>query len=64
MAAKLGLPFIDAIEKVVDRCQAENAAENRFHHQVDGAFVVTLPLDPGKACSVSDIVDSAWNVAT
>lgn len=63
LAAKLGLPFIDAIEKVVDN-PPQNMQQNRFHQcqNLDGAFVITPPLMPGPALLVDDIVDSAWTL--
>ncbi|HFK2719758.1 TPA: hypothetical protein ACG1DL_000461, partial [Escherichia coli] len=63
LAAKLGLPFIDAIEKVVDN-PPQKMQQNRFHQcqNLDGAFVITPPLMPGPALLVDDIVDSAWTL--
>lgn len=63
LAAKLGLPFIDAIEKVVDN-PPQKMQQNCFHQcqNLDGAFVITPPLMPGPALLVDDIVDSAWTL--
>lgn len=64
LAARLGLPFIDAVSKVKDN-QPQKGQQNRFHQcrNLDGAFAINqaaLPDTP--VLLVDDIVDSGWTL--
>jgi ATP-dependent DNA helicase RecQ len=63
LAARLGLPFVDAVEKV--RVNApQKAQQNRFHQcrNLDGAFNIEEPVPKGSVFLVDDIVDSGWTL--
>ncbi|WP_374961131.1 RecQ family ATP-dependent DNA helicase [Spongiibacter tropicus] len=68
LAARLGLPFVDAVGKVKDN-QPQKGQQNRFHQcrNLDGAFAVTQlypeQLYHGQpVLLVDDIVDSGWTL--
>jgi len=63
LASRLGLPFVDAVEKV--RVNApQKAQQNRFHQcrNLDGAFNIEEPVPEGSVFLVDDIVDSGWTL--
>lgn len=63
LAARLGLPFVDAISKVKDN-QPQKGQQNRFHQcrNLDGAFAVTQLYQGQQVLLVDDIVDSGWTL--
>jgi len=63
LAARLGLPFIDAVSKVKDNL-AQKGQQNRFHQcrNLDGAFAVQQPIPNGPVLLIDDIVDSGWTL--
>ncbi|MDM1708387.1 RecQ family ATP-dependent DNA helicase [Thiopseudomonas alkaliphila] len=63
LAARLGLPFVDAVSKVKDN-QPQKGQQNRFHQcrNLDGAFAVTQFYQGLPVLLVDDIVDSGWTL--
>ncbi|WP_288362806.1 RecQ family ATP-dependent DNA helicase [uncultured Spongiibacter sp.] len=63
LAARLGLPFLDAVSKVRDN-QPQKGQQNRFHQcrNLDGAFAVTQLYKAQSVLLVDDIVDSGWTL--
>ena len=63
LAQKLGLPFIDAIEKIKQNAP-QKAQENRFHqcHNLDGVFSIKEPIPQGNVFLIDDVVDSRWTL--
>lgn len=63
LAARLGLPFVDAVSKVKDN-QQQKGQQNRFHQcrNLDGAFQVTQLYRDQPVLLVDDIVDSGWTL--
>lgn len=63
LAARLGLPFVDAVSKVKDN-QPQKDQQNRFHQcrNLDGAFAVTQLYQGQPVLLVDDIVDSGWTL--
>lgn len=63
LAARLGLPFVDAVSKVKDN-QPQKGQQNRFHQcrNLDGAFSVTQLYQRQPVLLVDDIVDSGWTL--
>ena len=63
LAARLGLPFVDAVSKVKDN-QPQKGQQNRFHQcrNLDGAFAVTQLHQGQPVLLVDDIVDSGWTL--
>ena len=63
LAARLDLPFVDAISKVKDN-QPQKGQQNRFHQcrNLDGAFAVTQLYQGQPVLLVDDIVDSGWTM--
>jgi ATP-dependent DNA helicase RecQ len=63
LAARLGLPFIDAVSKVKDNL-AQKGQQNRFHQcrNLDGAFAIQQPIPNGPVLLIDDIVDSGWTL--
>jgi len=63
LAARLGLPFVDAVEKVKEN-QPQKGQQNRFHQcrNLDGVFSINEALPSGPVLLVDDIVDSAWTL--
>jgi ATP-dependent DNA helicase RecQ len=63
LAQRLGLPFVNAVEKVRDN-QPQKLQQNRFHqcHNLDGVFAIAdgIPYDP--VLLVDDVVDSGWTL--
>jgi ATP-dependent DNA helicase RecQ len=62
LAARLGLPFVDAVSKVRDN-DPQKGQQNRFHQcrNLDGVFAVTLYQEQ-PVLLVDDIVDSGWTL--
>lgn len=63
LAARLGLEFVDVIQKVRDNEQ-QKFQQNRFHQcrNLDGAFEVQESIPEGPCFLVDDIVDSGWTL--
>jgi ATP-dependent DNA helicase RecQ len=63
LAARLGLPFVDAVSKAKDN-QPQKGQQNRFHQcrNLDGAFAVTQLYQEQPVLLVDDIVDSGWTL--
>ncbi len=63
LAIRLGLEFVDVIQKVRDNEQ-QKFQQNRFHQcrNLDGAFEVQEPIPEGPCFLVDDIVDSGWTL--
>lgn len=63
LAQQLGLPCVDAVEKVLDN-QPQKLQQNRFHqcHNLDGAFEVLVGIPSGPVLLVDDVVDSGWTM--
>ena len=63
LAARLDLPFVDAVSKVKDN-QQQKGQQNRFHQcrNLDGAFQVTQLYQGQHVLLVDDIVDSGWTL--
>lgn len=63
LAARLGLPFMDAISKVKDN-QPQKGQQNRFHQcrNLDGAFAVSQVYPGQPVLLVDDVVDSGWTL--
>lgn len=65
LAAKLGLSFFAAVEKIRET-PAQKGMENRFHQcrNLDGAFrVVEGSFPRGAVLLVDDVSDSGWTLA-
>ncbi|MCU7960473.1 MAG: RecQ family ATP-dependent DNA helicase [gamma proteobacterium symbiont of Bathyaustriella thionipta] len=63
LAARLGLPFVDAIHKVIDNEPQKNQ-QNRFHQcrNLDGVFEVSEEIPNTPVLLVDDVIDSGWTV--
>jgi ATP-dependent DNA helicase RecQ len=63
LADSLGLPFVNAIEKVKNN-EPQKGQQNRFHqcHNLDGVFNVTKLHKDKPVLLVDDIVDSGWTL--
>ncbi|PKD38114.1 RecQ family ATP-dependent DNA helicase [Methylomonas sp. EFPC1] len=63
LAARLGLPFIDAVSKVKNK-QPQKGQENSFHQcrNLDGAFAIQQPIPNDPVLLIDDIVDSGWTL--
>jgi ATP-dependent DNA helicase RecQ len=63
LARRLGLPFVDAVQKVLDN-PPQKQQQNRFHqcHNLDGAFEVIKGIPSGPVLLVDDVVDSGWTI--
>ena len=63
LARRLGLPFVDALRKVLDN-PPQKQQQNRFHqcHNLDGAFEVSKGIPSGPVLLVDDVVDSGWTM--
>jgi ATP-dependent DNA helicase RecQ len=63
LAARLGLPFIDAIHKIVNNEPQKNQ-QNRFHQcrNLDGVFEISKKLPEMAVLLVDDVIDSGWTV--
>jgi len=63
LAQRLGLPFVNAVEKVRDN-QPQKLQENRFHqcHNLDGVFEIVDDIPPDPVLLVDDVVDSGWTM--
>jgi len=61
MAVRLGLPFVDAVQKV-SLNQPQKLQQNRFHQcrNLDGAFAISEPIPNGPVLLIDDVVDSGW----
>lgn len=63
LAARLELPFVQAVTKVRNNEQ-QKLQQNRYHqcHNLDGVFAVMEGIPNGPVLLVDDIVDSAWTM--
>ncbi len=63
LAARLGLPFVNAVSKVKDN-QPQKGQQNRFHqcHNLDGVFAVSQLHRNKPVLLVDDVVDSGWTL--
>ncbi len=63
LSARLGLPFVDAIRKIVDN-EPQKDQRNRFHQcrNLDGAFEISAGVSEAPALLVDDVIDSGWTV--
>jgi len=63
LAARLGLPFVDAVEKVCDN-QPQKSQQNSFHqcHNLDGVFTITKLHEGRPVLLIDDIIDSGWTL--
>ncbi len=63
LAARLGLPFVDAVHKIVDNEPQKNQ-QNRFHQcrNLDGVFEISENIFETPVLLVDDIIDSGWTV--
>lgn len=63
LAARLALPFVDAVAKVRDN-QPQKGQQNRFHQcrNLDGVFTINQPVSSGAVLLIDDIVDSGWTL--
>lgn len=61
LANKLGLPFVDSLEKVLEN-EPQKLQQNRYHQcsNLDGAFKVNLLGPEGSVLLVDDVVRSKW----
>lgn len=63
LAARLGLPFVNAVSKVKDN-QPQKGQQNRFHqcHNLDGVFAVSQLHRNKPVLLVDDVIDSGWTL--
>ena len=63
LAARLQLPFVDAIHKVRDN-ESQKDQQNRFHQcsNLDGAFELKNGLPQTPVLLVDDVIDSGWTL--
>lgn len=63
LAARLGLPFVEAVSKVKDN-HPQKGQQNRFHQcrNLDGVFTITQIYEGQPVLLVDDIVDSRWTM--
>lgn len=63
LADKLGLQFVDAVEKIKDN-QPQKGQQNRFHqcNNLDGVFQITQLFKDQPVLLIDDIVDSGWTL--
>ena len=61
LAATLGLPFVPALEKVLDTAE-QKAMQNSSQQarNLDGSLTITGPIPTGPCLLVDDMVDSRW----
>ena len=61
LAAALGLPFLPALEKVLDTAvQKHMANSSQQARNLDGSLVVREPIPTGPCLLIDDMVDSRW----
>lgn len=63
LAVKLGLQFVNAVEKIKDN-QPQKGQQNRFHqcNNLDGVFQITQLFRDQPVLLIDDIVDSGWTL--
>lgn len=63
LAMRLGLPFVDAIHKIVDN-EPQKKQKNRFHQcrNLDGVFEISENIPETSVLLVDDVIDSGWTV--
>ncbi|MBL6925544.1 MAG: ATP-dependent DNA helicase RecQ [Acidimicrobiia bacterium] len=63
LAERLGLGFVEAIERVADREPQRTMNNSVMQFQnVDGVFAASGTIDPGPVLLVDDVVDSRWTM--
>lgn len=61
LAAALGLPFVAALEKVIDTDpQKDMQNSSQQARNLDGSLAITGTIPPGPCLLVDDMVDSRW----
>lgn len=61
LAASLGLPFVSALEKVLDTAEQKTMANSSQQaRNLDGSLVVPKSIPTGPCLLVDDMVDSRW----
>ena len=64
LARKLGLPCIDAVQKVNKNSPQKRMENTHFRcRNLDGAFTISSRIKPGPVLLIDDIVDSGWTFA-
>jgi ATP-dependent DNA helicase RecQ len=63
LAAKLNLPFVEAVSKERDN-PPQKLQQNRYHQcrNLDGVFAIADSIPGGPVLLVDDMVDSAWTM--
>ncbi|MCP4766529.1 MAG: hypothetical protein GY875_09670 [Gammaproteobacteria bacterium] len=63
LAARLGLPFMDATHKIANN-QPQKNQQNRFHQcrNLDGVFEISENMPETAVLLVDDVIDSGWTV--
>lgn len=63
LALKIGLPFIDAIEKTRDN-EPQKLQQNRFHQcrNLDGVFNIRQQIPSSPVLLIDDVIDSGWTI--
>lgn len=61
LAAALGLPFVSALQKVLNTAE-QKAMQNSSQQarNLDGSLVVSEPIPTGPCLLIDDMVDSRW----
>ena len=63
LAERLGLRFVQVVERVADRESQRNMQNSAMQFQnVDQAFTVGGSIDEGPVLLVDDVVDSRWTM--
>jgi ATP-dependent DNA helicase RecQ len=61
LAASLGLPFVPALEKVLDTAEQKDMANSSQQaRNLDGSLDVSDPIPTGPCLLIDDMVDSRW----
>lgn len=63
LAARLGLPFVEVIQKVLQN-EPQKYQQNRYHQcrNLDGAFQLTADIPQTPVLLIDDVIDSGWTV--
>ena len=63
LAQRLGLPFVDVINKVRTN-EPQKMQQNRFHQcrNLDGVFDIDKDIPAGPVLLIDDIIDSGWTM--
>ena len=61
LAAALGLPFLPALEKVLDTAEQKSMQNSSQQaRNLDGSLSISGPIPPGPCLLIDDMVDSSW----